>query len=160
MIIKYKFATGEVTEVEVSDEIGTVILDSRREEHANNERHRYHTAFSLDDMTYEDKDYFSAGDNPEEAFMRKEAAKQRKAMLSQLTPVQRRRFEKYEGGMSIAEIARSEKAAFNSVKESIESAQKKLKNFSDFSQGTPSISVSLFCLTAEGQNNIPFRKVR
>ncbi len=85
MIIKYKFATGEVTEVEVSDEIGTVILDSRREEHANNERHRYHTAFSLDDMTYEDKDYFSADDNPEEALMRKESAKERKAMLSQLT---------------------------------------------------------------------------
>lgn len=127
MIIKYKFATGEVTEVEVSDEIGTVILDSRREEHANNERHRYHTAFSLDDMTYEDKDYFSVDDNPEEVLMRKEAAKERKAMLSRLTPVQRRRFEKFEDGMSIAEIARSEKAAFNSVKESIESAQKKLK---------------------------------
>ena len=121
MIIKYKFATGEVTEVEVSDEIGTVILDSRREEHANSERHRYHTAFSLD------KDYFSVDDNPEEALMRKEAAKERKAMLSRLTPVQRRRFEKFEDGMSIAEIARSEKAAFNSVKESIESAQKKLK---------------------------------
>lgn len=127
MIIKYKFATGEVTEVEVSDEIGTVILDSRREEHANNERHRYHTAFSLDDMTYEDKDYFSADDNPEEALMRKESAKQRKAMLSQLTPVQRRRFEKFEDDMSISDIARSEKTAFNSVKESIESAQKKLK---------------------------------
>ena len=53
MIIKYKFSTGEVTEVEVSEEIGTVILDSRREEHASNERHRYHTAFSLDDMDYE-----------------------------------------------------------------------------------------------------------
>lgn len=52
MIIKYKFSTGEVTEVEVSEEIGTVILDSRREEHASNERHRYHTAFSLDDMDY------------------------------------------------------------------------------------------------------------
>ena len=127
MIIKYKFATGEVTEVEVSDEIGTVILDSRREEHANNERHRYHTAFSLDDMTYEDKYYFFADDNPEEALMRKESAKERKSMLSQLTPVQRRRFEKFEDGMSIAEIARSEKVAFNSVKESIESAQKKLK---------------------------------
>lgn len=48
MIIKYKFAIGKVTEVEVSDEIGTVILDSRREEHADNERHHYHTAFSLD----------------------------------------------------------------------------------------------------------------
>lgn len=80
MIIKYKFSTGEVTEVEVSDEIGTVILDSRREEHANNERHRYHTAFSLDDMTYEDKDYFSADDNPEKALMRKESAKQRSGL--------------------------------------------------------------------------------
>ena len=59
MIIKYKFSTGEVTEVEVSEEIGTVILDSRREEHASNERHRYHTAFSLDDMDYEDKDLIS-----------------------------------------------------------------------------------------------------
>lgn len=127
MIIKYKFATGEVTEVEVSDEIGTVILDSRREEHANNERHRYHIAFSLDDMAYEDKDYFSATDDPEESFVRKESAKERKTMLSQLTPVQRRRFGKFESGMSIAEIARSENAAFNSVKESIESAQKKLK---------------------------------
>lgn len=68
-------------------------------------------------MTYEDKDYFSADDNPEEALMRKESAKERKAMLSKLTPVQRRRFEKFEGGMSIAEIFPSEKAAFNSVKE-------------------------------------------
>ncbi len=80
MIIKYKFSTGEVTEVEVSEEIGTVILDSRREEHASNERHRYHTAFSLDDMDYEDKDYFSAADNPERAFMEKEFAKKREAM--------------------------------------------------------------------------------
>lgn len=127
MIIKYKFATGEVTEVEVSDEIGTVILDSRREEHASNERHRYHTAFSLDDMAYENKDSFSAADNPEKALMENEFAKEHKVMLSQLTPMQRRRFEKFEDGMSIAEIARSEKAAFNSVKESIESAQKKLK---------------------------------
>ena len=127
MKIKYKFVTGEVTEVEVSDEIGTVILDSRREEHADNERHRYHTAFSLDDMTYEDKDFFSAADNPEKAFMEKEFAKKRKAMLSQLTPVQKRRFEMFEGGMSIADIARAENAAFNSVKESVASAQKKLK---------------------------------
>ena len=53
--------------------------------------------------------------------------KKREAMLSQLTPVQRRRFELFEDGMTVAEIARKEKAAFNSVKESIESAQKKLK---------------------------------
>lgn len=37
MKIKYKFATGEVTEVEVSEGIGTVILDSRRSEPASAE---------------------------------------------------------------------------------------------------------------------------
>ena len=78
-------------------------------------------------MDYEDKDYFSATDNPEKALMENEFAKKREAMLSQLTPVQRRRFELFEEGMTVAEIARREKAAFNSVKESIESAQEKLK---------------------------------
>ena len=42
MKIKYKFATGEVTEVEVSDEIGAVITASRKAEHALEERNRYH----------------------------------------------------------------------------------------------------------------------
>lgn len=51
MIIKYKFATGDVTEVEVSDEIGNVILDSRGEKHANNERHRYDTTRHSRSMT-------------------------------------------------------------------------------------------------------------
>ena len=128
MKIKYKFATGEVTEVEVSEEIGTVILDSRREEHANNERHRYHTAFSFDELGCEDKDYFSSGADPAEALVKAETAGEHESALEQLTPAQRRRFEMYRDGMSIAEIARSENAAFNSVKESIESAQKKLKN--------------------------------
>lgn len=126
MIIKYKFATGEETEVEVSEEIGTVILESRRAEHAGNERERYHRAFSIDAMLYEGKD-LASGATPESRLIAKENARERKAAIKQLTPVQRRRFEKYESGMSIAEIARSENAAFNSVKESIESAQKKLK---------------------------------
>ena len=129
MKIKYKFATGEVTEVEVSEEIGTVILDSRRKEHADNERHRYHTVFSLDDMDFEHRDYFSADDNPEKALMEDAFSEKREEMLSQLTPVQRRRFVLYENGMTVAEIARKEKAAFNSVKESIKSARKKLRKF-------------------------------
>ena len=42
MKIKYAFLDGTVTEVEVSDEIGAVIIDSRKAEHAQDERHRYH----------------------------------------------------------------------------------------------------------------------
>ena len=127
MKITYKFATGEVTEVEVSEEIGTVILESRRAEHAGNERHRYHTAFSFDELDYEDKEYFSSGGDPADTLVGAEAARKHESALEQLTPVQRRRFEMYRDGLSIAEISRLENAAFNSVKESIESAQKKLR---------------------------------
>lgn len=129
MIIKYKFATGEVAEVEVSDEIGAVILDSRREEHASNERHRYHNAFSIDSMPYENLDFASSEDDTSSAFSGSEFDRYRETLLSQLTPVQRRRFVMFEGGMTVAEIARAENATYNSVKESIASAQKKLKKF-------------------------------
>ena len=38
MKIKYEFADGTVSEVEVSDEIGTVIIESRRDEHNGDRR--------------------------------------------------------------------------------------------------------------------------
>ena len=37
MKIKYAFLDGTVTEVEVSDEIGAVIIDSRKAEHAQDD---------------------------------------------------------------------------------------------------------------------------
>ena len=40
-----------------------IILASRRKEHANNERHRYHSAFSIDVAEYEDKEYFCTDDD-------------------------------------------------------------------------------------------------
>lgn len=42
MKITYKFTTGEVTEVEVSDEIGAVIVESRRKEENLARKERYH----------------------------------------------------------------------------------------------------------------------
>lgn len=41
MKIKWQFNDGTKSELEVTDEIGTVILDSRRKEHALAERERY-----------------------------------------------------------------------------------------------------------------------
>ena len=53
MLIKYKFATGEVTEVEVSEEIGAVIIDLDRQEynidHKETRRHCSLDAYNLDD---------------------------------------------------------------------------------------------------------------
>ena len=62
MIIKYRLSTDVMTAVKASKEIDTVILDFRREEHANSKCHRYHTAFSFDDMDYEYKGYFLSVD--------------------------------------------------------------------------------------------------
>ena len=63
MIIKYKFATGEVTEVDVSDEIGAVITASRKAEHALEERNRYH-CYSLNAIDYEGLEYGECDEYP------------------------------------------------------------------------------------------------
>ena len=56
MKITYKSVTGEVTAVEVSEEIGTVIIDSRRKEDNLDRKERYHS-YSLDAITYEGEEY-------------------------------------------------------------------------------------------------------
>ena len=44
MTVKYKFADGTVSEVEVSEEIGTDIMDDRRKEKSANRKERYHSS--------------------------------------------------------------------------------------------------------------------
>ena len=129
MLVKYKSVTDEVTEVEVSEEIGNFILDSRREEHNANERHRYHQEFSLDNLVYEGSVYASADSEPASSLIRKEKEAEREEMLSHLTAVQRRRLEKVMDGMSIAAITREENGSYNSIKESVEKARQKLKKY-------------------------------
>lgn len=126
MFIKYVFVTDEKVVIEVPDDIGVVIQESRKAEHANNERHRYHSAFSLNNAVYEGR-IFSSGGELAGRLLRQESNKRCETLLSQLTPIQRRRIEKLMAGMSIADIARSEDASFNSVKESVEAARNKLK---------------------------------
>lgn len=64
MKIKYAFLDGATTEVEVSEEIGTVIIDSRKAEHAQDERQRYHCPYSYDAIDYEGEEY-STDETPE-----------------------------------------------------------------------------------------------
>lgn len=113
----------------VSEEIGTVIVDSRRAEHANNERHRYHSAFSLDDMAYEGSQFGDTSGDPQLILERREDNASLRRGLASLTPIQRRRFLKFAAGMSYAAIGRSEKVDANTVKESVQAAQKHMKKF-------------------------------
>ena len=56
MKINYTFANGETSDVEVNEEIGNLILDSRREESNQDRKERYH-CYSLDAAVYEGGDY-------------------------------------------------------------------------------------------------------
>lgn len=129
MKIKYTFADGATTEVEVSEEIGAVIIDSRKAEHAQNERQRYHCPYSYDAIDYEGEEY-ATDDTPETEHIRSERDAPsvygacRLDRNSTQTPA-------HAGGRAFhAGNRRREKADIKTVRESIEGARKKFqKNF-------------------------------
>ena len=129
MKIKYESVTGEVTEVEVDDSIGAVIIDSRREEASGDRKERRH-CWSLDAIIYEGKEY-GTEDFTKALFDNDNERKQRvRDAFAKLTPVQQHRMILLAKGKSIREIARDEGKDYKSVRESIEAARKKfLKNF-------------------------------
>ena len=129
MKITYKFADATMSEVEVSEEIGTLIMDSRREEENAARKERYH-CWSLDAIDYEGAEYsvpdftdaLFDGSNDRDALVR--------AAFSRLSDVQRRRLLMLASGLSLREIARREGKDIKTVRESIDGARKKfLKNF-------------------------------
>ena len=128
MKIKYTFDNGENSEVEVNEEIGAVILESRRKEE-NMERNRRRRCYSLDDVDFEGDD-FADERTPESLFMEQLDNEHIKETLDKLSETQRRRLLMYAEGMSIEEIARVEGVYHTSISRSIEAARKIfLKNF-------------------------------
>ncbi len=128
MKVKYEFDNGEITEVEVSEEIGAMIIDSRREEESGNRKERRH-CYSLDAIVYEGAEY-GTPDFTEEMFDdRKERDARVREAFSHLSSVQQRRLLMLAGGMSVREIARREGKNFRTVYDSIEAAKKKFLKF-------------------------------
>ena len=124
MKIMYEFVNGEKTEIEVEENIGTWILNSRRTEENLARKERYHCYSS--DVAWEGLDYADP-DTPVSLILRKYENMRLASALDELTEVQKRRFIKFAEGISIREIARQEDANFRSVYDSIEQARKKLK---------------------------------
>ena len=106
MKINYTFANGETSDVEVNEEIGNLILDSRREESNQDRKERYH-CYSLDAAEYEGADY-ADGSTPETELFRQLENQRIKEAFGQLSEVQRRRLLMLAEGVSLREIARSE----------------------------------------------------
>ena len=150
MKIKYESVTGEITEVEVSEEIGAVIIDSRRKEENLARKERYH-CYSLDAIKYGDNDKFAptTGETPLTELIRDEDNSYIYEAFSKLPDIQQRRLLKLATGMSMREIAREEGVDVKAVFKSITSARKKfLKFFVKMGQQND----TLFSVDTEGAN--------
>ncbi len=127
MKIKYEFADGTVSEVEVEEAIGAVIIEDRRLEDNLSRKERYH-CYSLDAAQFEGMEY-AGGVTPESVLMSKESNGDLQEALGSLTEVQRERVRCLADGLSINEIARREGVAPNAVMKSIKGVREKLKKF-------------------------------
>ena len=127
MKIKYEFADGTVSEVEVSESIGAVIIEDRRLEDNLSRRERYH-CYSLDAAQFEGAEY-SDMETPETKMEREMETEHIAQALDGLSEVQRRRILMLAGGMSVNEIARKEGVHHSVVSETISAARKKFKKF-------------------------------
>ena len=128
MKINYTFNNGENSEVEVNEEIGAVILESRCKEE-NMERNRRRRCYSLDDVDFEGED-FADDRTPESLLIEQIDNEHIKETLDKLSETQRRRLLMLASGMSISDIARQENRDFRTVYDSLEAAKRKFqKNF-------------------------------
>ena len=128
MLIKYEFNDGTVSEVEVSEEIGEFIVQSRREEHALDERERYHRKFSIDGANYEENIVGCLA--PEYQLVREENRTAFINMLHQeLTQTQRERLQSYAEGKTYREIAAEEGVQIKAIQDSVAQARKIWYNY-------------------------------
>ncbi len=139
MKINWNFANGEVSQVEVSEEFGAIILESRRVEENLDRKERYH-CFSYDAVDFEgeeygSEDYYECLDSSIE-----ENARVRKA-FDALSEVQQRRLLMLASGLSIREIARRECVDHKCISRSIVLARKKSKKI--FEKGPPKQHLNL-----------------
>lgn len=125
MKIRYQFVNGDVSEIEVDDELGEVLLDMDRQEY-NNNRKESRRHYSLESRIYEGEDYGSEDENLSR-FADLESI--RSAMLEltsrQLICV----YAYFFDGKKYTEIARELGIHESTVRESVRSALKKLEKY-------------------------------
>ena len=127
MKIKYEFINGEKTEIEVEENIGTWILDSRRVEENLARKERYHN-YSLE-TEFEKTQKIATFDTPESLTILSQDNARLYRAFEKLSDIQKQRLLMLADGMSISEIARKEHKDYKTILESIEAARKKIKKF-------------------------------
>ena len=121
MKITYRFVTGEAVEVEVSDDVGKVVLEFRKEEASNNRYQRLVEKRLRTDRTNSYCRNNCEGDEETDSNERVNKA------FDSLTEIQQIRLEKIADGCSEREIARQEGKGQTTIRESLDGARKKFK---------------------------------
>ena len=107
MKIRYEFVNGEVSEIEVDEGLGELLVDFDREQY-NNDHKETRRHVSLDGMDYEGELFASAEDTEGELLRREDTARLMEAMEA-LSPSQRELVLKvYFNGRSLVCIAAEE----------------------------------------------------
>ena len=131
MLIKYTFADGTVSEVEVDEELGNFIIESRQDEENLSRKERYH-CFSVESSVYEGKE-LSTYETPEKILQLKiDNIRKEKLFadaMNSLSETQRRRLLMLIDGLSLRDISRREGVSFHSVAKSIWGAKKIILKF-------------------------------
>lgn len=127
MKITYKFVTGEVAEVEVSEEIGAVIVDLDRLEY-NNDHKETRRHYSLEGKVYEGMDY-AVGDPGLEALFAGPTDEERlHAAIRQLSPDQKEMVRAiYFENVSVNDYAARTGVTQSAISHRLQTVKKKLK---------------------------------
>ena len=128
MKIKYTFADGTVSEVDVTEDVGNVIVDLDRQDYNSDHRQRRHNC-SLE--AYDSYGNLIASDeNIEEDYIENEEILALRRAMDNLSPRQKYLIDQvYFKGKSVAEVAREEGLERTSIRDAVERALKKIKKF-------------------------------
>lgn len=124
MKIKYTFADGTITEIEVEDTIGATVVEMNRLESNADRKERYHCSQS-DDIQFECKEYNS----PDFVIEEGERSNRINEAFTHLTEKQQKYIFMLADGLSLREISRKEGVHLKTVQESVNSARKKFLKF-------------------------------
>lgn len=127
MKVRYEFVNGEISEIEVDESLGELLVDFDRQEYNNDHKEtRRHT--SLDSMDYEGELFAAAADTADEAARRDEAARLIQA-IEALSSSQRELVRRvYFENEKIVDIAREEGVSHVAILDRLKRIYKKLKN--------------------------------
>lgn len=127
MKITYRFVTGEVTVIDVPDEIGAVIVDLDRQEYNNNHKEtRRH--YSLEGKVYEGMDYAVEDPGLEALFAGPTDEERLHAAIRQLSPDQQEMVRAiFFENVSVNDYAARMGVTQSAISHRLQTVKKKLK---------------------------------